>query len=112
MRLGTSAHSASTGTGIEVNTKAVNGPGKVHISHERGRGRFQLLILVVCLHTKHLLCTCCVAFILIRPSMDLFLGWPSVPYSVPVCTVRVFLYRMQENGLVRLISASEKANRV
>jgi hypothetical protein len=50
VRLWANASSPNTRLGIEVNANVVNGPGKVHTIHERGRSRFQLLILVRCIH--------------------------------------------------------------
>src|SRR5881275_1902183 len=56
MRLGTGAHSTYIFLGIEVNANAADVPGKVHTLHEGGRSRFQLLIIVGCLHIGNLLC--------------------------------------------------------
>src|SRR6266566_886931 len=52
MGLGTGAHAAHGLLGIKVHAKAVNFSDKVHTTRQGGRGRFHLLILVLCFHAR------------------------------------------------------------
>ena len=56
MWLRASSYYAHTLLSIEVNAHAADVPGKVQTIHEYDRSRFQVLIVVRCIHTSHLLC--------------------------------------------------------